>query len=200
MLKAQIFCASYLLSEVRITTATGWIIPSYAIKIFRYGDVVAVVAAHTRKQARMAAEKVKVIYEELPAYPDLYGGGGKGRHQGVHEQSPNVYIEQPLFKGGDTREIFKTSEYSVEGSFSTTRQPHLPIEPDTAQAYWGEDGVMMIHCKSQNLYGNIAALADSIGLPKGKIRLVQNTVGGSFGYSMSAQCQLWFAVCAMATD
>ncbi|MDY4093485.1 molybdopterin cofactor-binding domain-containing protein [Cloacibacillus porcorum] len=168
-------------------------------KIFRYGDVVAVVAAHTRKQARMAAEKVKVIYEELPAYLTFMEAAAKDAIR-VHEQSPNVYIEQPLFKGGDTREIFKTSEYSVEGSFSTTRQPHLPIEPDTAQAYWGEDGVMMIHCKSQNLYGNIAALADSIGLPKGKIRLVQNTVGGSFGYSMSAQMPALVAVCAMATD
>ena len=168
-------------------------------KIFRYGDVVAVVAAHTRKQARMAAEKVKIIYEELPAYLTFMDAAAKDAVR-IHEQSPNVYIEQPLFKGEDTRPIFKSSPYVVEGSFSTTRQPHLPIEPDTAQAYWGEDGMIVIHCKSQNLYGNIAALADAIGLPKGKVRLVQNTVGGSFGYSMSAQMPALVAVCAMATD
>lgn len=67
----------------------------------------------------MAAEKVKVIYEELPAYLTFMEAAAKDAIR-VHEQSPNVYIEQPLFKGGDTREIFETSEYSVEGSFSTT--------------------------------------------------------------------------------
>ena len=37
-------------------------------KVFRYGDVVAVVAADTKDQARAAAKKVKVDIEQLPAY------------------------------------------------------------------------------------------------------------------------------------
>lgn len=168
-------------------------------KVCRWGDVVAVVAARTRKQARLAAEKVKVDYEQLPAYLTFMDAAAPDAMR-IHEQSPNVYIEQPLFKGDDTRDILKNSEYCVEGSFSTTRQPHLPIEPDTAQAYWSDSGELIVHCKSQNLYGNIAAMADAVGLPKERIRLVQNTVGGSFGYSMSAQMPALVAVCAMALD
>ncbi|MDD4321298.1 MAG: molybdopterin-dependent oxidoreductase [Acidaminococcaceae bacterium] len=168
-------------------------------KVFRWGDVVAVVAANTRQQAREAAKKVRIEYEELSAYLTFMDAAAEDALR-IHEQSPNVYIEQPLFKGRDTREIFVKASHSVEGSFSTTRQPHLPIEPDNAQAYWDDDGVMVIHCKSQNLYGNITTMASAIGLPKEKIRIVLNTVGGSFGYTMAAQMPALVAVCAMATD
>ncbi len=168
-------------------------------KVVRWGDVVAVVAANTKAQARAAAERVKVAYDELPAYLTFMDAAAPDAIR-IHEKAPNVYIEQPLFKGEDTRKVFDESPHTVEGSFYTTRQPHLPIEPDTAQAYWGEDGTMIVHCKSQNLYGNIGGMAEAIGLPKDKIRLVLNTVGGSFGYTMASQMPALVAVCAMATD
>jgi aldehyde oxidoreductase len=167
-------------------------------KIVRWGDVVAVIAARTRHQARAAAQRVRVKYEELPSYLTFIDAASPDAIR-IHEQSPNIYIEQPLFKGEDTRKIFQRAPYVVEGSFFSTRQSHLPIEPDTAQAYMEEDGAVTIHCKSQNLYGNISGMADAIGLPKNKIRMILNTVGGSFGYSMSSQMPALVAVCTIAT-
>lgn len=164
-------------------------------KVHHYGDVVAVVAAETRELARAAAALVKVEYEELPAYLDFMQAAQPDAVQ-IHEGTPNVYAEQPLFKGEDTRRIFETAPYVVEGSFSTTRQSHLPIEPETVQAYPEGDGVC-IQNKSQNLYGNIAAIANAIGLPKEKIRMMQNAVGGSFGYSMCANSSAIAAICAL---
>jgi aldehyde oxidoreductase len=37
-------------------------------KVFQFGDAIAIVCAATEKQAKAAAEKVKVVLEELPAY------------------------------------------------------------------------------------------------------------------------------------
>jgi aldehyde oxidoreductase len=47
----------------------GWDRPILADeKIFQYGDAIAIVCADSEKNARAAAEKVKVSLEELPAY------------------------------------------------------------------------------------------------------------------------------------
>ncbi len=169
-------------------------------KVYHYGDVVAVVAAATREQARAAAKLVKPEYEELPAYLNFLEAAVPGAIE-IHKGTPNVYIEQPLFKGDqDTQAIFETAPYVVEGSFFTTRQSHLPIEPETVQAYLDGDGGVCIQNKSQNLYGNIAAMADAVGLPKEKIRMMQNTVGGSFGYSMCVNSSAIAAVCALGLE
>jgi len=164
----------------------------------RYGDIVAVVAARSREQAREAAAAIKVEYEALPPLMH-YVDAAAGDAARIHKQSPNVYLEQPVLKGEDTQITFKTSPHIVEGSFSSTRQPHLTIEPDVAQAYPQEDGVT-IQCKSQFLYGNIACMADAIGLPKEKIRIILNPAGASFGYTMSPANYALVAVCALAVD
>lgn len=164
----------------------------------RYGDVVAVVAAATREQARAAAEVVNVNYETLPAYMTYMAAAAEGAEQ-IHPNTPNVYLEQPVFKGDDTRNIFEQSACSVEGVFSTSRQPHLTVEPDVVQAY-PQDGGVTIQCKTQNLYGTKTLMAEAIGLPKDRIRVILNPGGGSFGYSMSVATNALAAVCALATD
>jgi aldehyde oxidoreductase len=168
-------------------------------KVFRYGDVVAVVAADSRREAREAAKAVVVEYEQLPEYLNYIDATAPDAMQ-IHDGTPNLYLEQPLFKGEDTGDVFSSAAYVVSGSFYSTREPHLPIEPDTVQAYWDENGFITIHCKSQNLFGNIMNISEAIGVPKDKIRIIQNPVGGSFGYTMSAASFALAAVCAIALD
>ncbi|MDR1777318.1 MAG: molybdopterin-dependent oxidoreductase [Desulfovibrio sp.] len=166
--------------------------------VHRYGDVVAVVAAHSREQARAAAAVVEVDWEDLPAYLN-YLDVVKPDTPPLHKDHPNLYMEQPLFKGKDPREEFKKAKYMVQGSFYTTRQPHLALEPDAAQAY-PQDGGVVILCKSQYLYGPKGDLAKGIGLPREKIRIIQNAVGASFGYSMSSCTYGLAAVSALALN
>ncbi len=168
-------------------------------KIYRYGDVVAVVAANTREEARTAAEKVVVEFEELPANMTALESLAPGAPQ-IHSQTPNIYGIHRVTKGEDTRNIIPKAEYVVEGSFHSSREPHLPIEPDVMQAYWDEEGRITIQCKSQNIHGNKNAIADGIGLPPEKIRIIQNPTGASFGYSMSPTGYALVAACAMAVD
>ncbi len=168
-------------------------------KIYHYGDVVAIVAAITREEARAAAEKVVVELEELPASMTALEALAPGAEQ-IHPQTPNIYGINRVIKGEDTRKIIPSAAYVVEGSFYSSREPHLPIETDVMQAYWDEEDRMTIQCKSQNLHGNKSMIAAGIGLPPEKIRIIQNPTGGSFGYSMSPAAYAMVAACAMALD
>ena len=166
-------------------------------KVFKYGDIVALVVADNREAARKAAKLVKVDYEELPTYANQLEAMHPDAMQ-IHEGVPNVLLRTPLHKGKDTREIMETAAHVVEGSYSTVRQPHLTIEPDVCQAYMGDDGVLVIQYKAQFVYGNIWFIADGIGLPQDKIRVIQNETGGSFGYSVSPHTSAVAAVASLA--
>lgn len=167
-------------------------------KIFRYGDVVAMVAADTEEHARAAAKAVKVEIEQLPEYLNFLDAAMPDAMR-IHDQAPNVYIYQPLYKGEeDTRDVLDGSKHVVEGSFYTTRQPHMSIEPDIIQGYYDEDGMLTIQCKTQFIYGARKLMAAGIGITEDKLRVIENPVGGSFGWAVSPGSFALTAVCAMA--
>jgi aldehyde oxidoreductase len=73
----------------------------------------------------------------------------------LHEELPNFYLEQPVFKGRDTAEVFEDDGLVIaEGSFHSQHEPHLPIEPDVLQGYFDGDGNLTIQCKSQAIGEN----------------------------------------------
>jgi aldehyde oxidoreductase len=166
--------------------------------IYRYGDVIACVAADTREHAREAAKFVKLEYEKLPEYTSYLDAVTPDARQ-IHPEGPNIYVLQPAVKGDEADRIIEESPYSVEGRFRTPREPHLSIEGDIVQAYWDEDGMMTIHCKSQSIYSNLFTMAKGIGVDMEKLRIVLNAVGGSFGWSTEPASFAIAAVCCMAT-
>jgi aldehyde oxidoreductase len=167
-------------------------------KIFRFGDVCALVAADTRKQARKAAQTVKVRCRQLPEYLDLLDAAQEETMQ-IQPGVPNVFYEQPHYWGEDTAEPMRKAAHVARDSFYTQREPHLVIEPDCGMAYVDEDGGLSIHYKSQFLYLVKSAISGGIGLPPEKIRVIDNPVGASFGYSMSPAFPALLAVAALAT-
>ena len=67
-------------------------------KIYRYGDVIAMVVAHTHRQARAAAAKVTMEYEQLPEYLTYLDAVMPDAIR-IHEDTPNIFCEQPVLKG-----------------------------------------------------------------------------------------------------
>ena len=90
--------------------------------IRRYGDIVAVVAANTRPVAREAAARIKVACRPLRAMLNFAEAARPGAPS-VHEGIPNVFMEQPLYKGQDPRPVIEGAACAVEAAFSTTREP-----------------------------------------------------------------------------
>ncbi len=171
-------------------------------KILYYGDVVALVCADTRAHAKAAAAAVKVELEPLPEYlsyleavtpdaekihdwmADTYGG--------------NIYSELPVLKGDheNVPDLIENAAHSVEGSFYSSREPHMSIEGDVMQAYYDEDDNLCIHCKTMTLYFDRDDMAEAIGIPVEKLRVIENPTGGSFGWAMSAHT---YSMIGMAT-
>ena len=104
----------------------------------------------------------------------------------LQETLPNFYMEQPLFKGEDTAELFEEAPIVVEGSFFSSREPHLPIEPDTVQGYYDADGVLTIQCRSQAIHDSRGEVSVATGQPEDKLRIIMNPTGGSFGNSITS--------------
>ena len=102
-------------------------------KVFQYGDAIAIVCADTEAQAKAAAAKVKVELEELPVYMSAPEAMAEDAIE-IHPGTPNVYYYQKIAKGEDTGPIFEKAPAVVEDNFYTSRQPHLPIEPDVGFA------------------------------------------------------------------
>ncbi|MBI9106746.1 MAG: molybdopterin-dependent oxidoreductase [Spirochaetales bacterium] len=167
-------------------------------KIFMYGDVMAIVCADTSEHAKAAAAAVKVELEELPAYLSAFEAMEEDAME-IHPGVPNVYYELPTIKGGEVKPLIEKSAYSAEGSYYTTRQPHLILEPDVGFSYYDEDDRLTIHSKSICLYLHIDMLHRALGLDADKVRIVQNNMGATFGYKLSPTCEGYLGVATMAT-
>lgn len=170
-------------------------------KIFNYGDVVALVVADTKAHAQEAAKKVTIDWEQLPEYR-TYLEAAMPDAQRIHEDHPNVWSEQPNVKGAghDTPQLIDEAPYVVEGSFYSSREPHMPIEGDTVQAYWGDDGLLTVHCKAMQIYSNIGDIAEATGLPAEKIRVIENPTGATFGWGIAAATYAMAAIACLACD
>ena len=168
-------------------------------KICKRGDCVALVAADTEEHARAAAAKVKQNLEILPGYMTFPEAVMPNAIQ-LHETLPNFYMEQPVYKGEDTAEIFEDAEYIAEGSFHSQHEPHLPIEPDVVQGYIGADGMMTLQCKAQAITEAKEGVSMACGIPMEELRIIMNPVGGSFGYSVSANTYALVATAVQNLD
>ena len=163
-------------------------------KIFQFGDAIAIVAADTEEHARAAAAAVKVDIEELPAYMNAMDAIAEDAIE-IHPGTPNAYYETNCIKGPDMD--FEAAPNVVEIESYCSRQPHLHLEPDCGYAYIDEDGMLTIHSKSIGLHLHMPMIADGIGVPLEKLRLVQNHTGGTFGYKFSPTNEAILGVAAL---
>ncbi|MCL4394225.1 MAG: molybdopterin-dependent oxidoreductase, partial [Chloroflexi bacterium] len=167
-------------------------------KVFQYGDALAIVCADTIEQAKAAAEKVKVELEVLPAYMSAPAAMADDAIE-IHPGTPNVYYEQKIAKGEDTKPIMASAPHVAAGSFYLQRQPHLTLESDIGFAYFDDQERLTIHSKSIGLYLHHAMIAPGLGIEPEKLRLVQNPAGGTFGYKFCPTMEALLGVACMAT-
>jgi len=167
-------------------------------KVFQFGDAIAIVCADTEEHAKAAAAQVKVDLEVLPAYmsgPAAMAPDAIEIHPGV----PNIYYEQGVVKGEDTKPYFEKAAAVVEVETYCSRQPHLPLEPDCGSAYYDEEGRLTIHSKSIALHLHHAMICPGLGVEPEKLRLVANPTGGTFGYKFSPTIEALLGVACIAT-
>lgn len=167
-------------------------------KVFHIGDPIALVIADTRAHARKAAALVKVEYEELPVYPDALTAVQPDAVQ-IHPGINNEFLRKACYHGEDTRLTMPRSAHIAEFSVRNQVQSHLPIEPETANAYVDEDGKLVIMFKTHSLHQTLPMIAPALAMEPEDIRLILNPSGGAFGYSFMAPTAAIIGLAALVT-
>ena len=152
-------------------------------RVLYVGDVVALVAAQTREQVRAALKAIKVEYEELPGVYSVREAVKEGSPV-LHDKYPdNIFTDSTFhIRKGDVEDGFAKADYIIEREYETQYAEHAYIEPEAVVAYENPtEGAMTVHSSSQNPFFTRRYVADVLGVPLNRVRLIQETLGGTFG-------------------
>jgi CO/xanthine dehydrogenase Mo-binding subunit len=140
------------------------------------GEAVAVVAAVTQQIADEAAELVMVEYEDLPGVYDVESALAPDAPR-VHDAG-NVLVSWQI-KTGDADAAMATADRIVEGEYQSQRVEHAYLETEVGVG-WIENGVVTLRVSTQ-VIEHAATLAEILGLPESKVRVIATYMGGGFG-------------------
>jgi CO/xanthine dehydrogenase Mo-binding subunit len=160
-------------------------------KVLYRGQAVAAVAAVTPQVAEEALKLIAVDYEPLQPVVDVQAAM-KDSAPLLHEDLITESLGQPTgkhsniakhlrFQQGDVEKGFAAATVVIEREFHTATVHQGYIEPHNATAIWNADGSVTIWCSTQGAFTVRAQVAELLGMPLAKIRVVPMEIGGGFG-------------------
>ena len=152
--------------------ASGFYIakPLAGPEVDHYHQAIALVVAETFEQARAAAGLIRVGYTRGKGAFDLSAARSGAK---AHQRQPDVRI-------GDFEGAFARAAVKVDQTYTTPDQSHMMMEPHATIARW--DGDELTIWSAQQIVGwSRRDLANKIGVPQDKIRVVATYIGGGFG-------------------
>src|SRR5919107_4885919 len=157
--------------------------PLLAGEMIRHaGEPVAMVLADSPHAAEDGAEAVAVDYEPLEPVVSLeaaLAGDARAVHEGAEG---NVLLDVPGPEDPEVDAAFEQAPIVVEATFTTGRVAAVPMEGRACMAEWdGREDRLVLYTSTQVPYIVRTALADILGLPQQRIRVVAPDVGGGFG-------------------
>lgn len=162
----------------------SWAMYKYITDHVKYvGDVVALVCAETQALVDEALAAIEVEYEEQDAVFTIQDAIKLGA-VAVHENYPDNKFTPSLFhiRKGDVDKGFEEADFIIEREYETQFVEHSYIEPEAVIAVQDpQDGTMTVHASAQNPFFTRRYVADVLGEPLNRVRVVQETLGGSFG-------------------
>jgi CO/xanthine dehydrogenase Mo-binding subunit len=134
------------------------------------GAAVGAVAAETLAQARAAVALIEVEWEELAPLLDS--------HEAVEQGS--LLQESRRYERGDYEQGLAQADAVVEAEYSTQTLNHNPLETHQCVCEWRGDS-LDVHVSTQYVWGIRRDLAESLGIPQDKVRVICEFMGGGFG-------------------
>jgi len=147
------------------------------------GDRVAAVAATDPETARKAAGLIEVTFRELPAFVTPEASLATETQKNGNTLVPVHSSGNRLFSGenriGDSPPT-APDDRITETETNTPRIHHAAMETHGCTALYDGDK-LTIYSGSQVVYGIRTVIADLLGMPYHKVRIIKVPVGGSFG-------------------
>src|SRR5882672_4592906 len=154
-----------------------------ADKARHVGEAVALVVADTRGRAEDAAVRVRVTWEPLPFVVDTAEAADAHAPSVWDEVPSNVCVDCAF--GSDAALVeaaFARAAHIVAHEFHVGRVTGLPIEPRAAlAAYDAASGRYLLYAGSGGAFRQRRELAEVLGVPAERLRVISPDVGGNFG-------------------
>lgn len=166
-------------------------------KARRIGDPIALVVAESEKAAEKGIDAIKVEYEELEAVFDP-SEAMKDTAPQIHEGNSNIVYHYKIRKG-NIEEAFKECDVIVENEYYVPMVDHVFLQPEAGVAYIEEDGMLVVAAATQYPHFDQIEIAEAMGIPTEKVKVINPAVGGAFGGREDITVQIHLAIAAKVT-
>jgi xanthine dehydrogenase large subunit len=183
--------AVYTARDIPGTNDCGPIIhddPILADGLVQYvGQPIFIVVADTHDNARRAARKAVVGYDELPAILTPQAA-----------RAAQSYVLPPMrLSRGDARAAFDAAPHRVAGELLVGGQEQFYLEGQIAYAIPQENDGMLVLCSTQHPSEMQHVVAHALGLHSHHVTVECRRMGGGFG-GKESQSALWAAAAGVA--
>ncbi len=148
------------------------------------GDVLAIVVAETREQARAAAELVEVGYEAHRPNTDPVAALAPGSPLSVWGTDGNTLSVSAYQRGSDVDTVLADSTFTVRETFVTQRIEHAFLEPESTLAVpsgAGDERTMLVYSGGQGVWDDRDDIAAMLAVDKSRVTVELVSNGGAFG-------------------
>jgi xanthine dehydrogenase YagR molybdenum-binding subunit len=145
-------------------------------KVHYNGQHIGLVVAETFEQATHAATLLRIRYDEERPVTRLEAVADEAfvpEHFRAGSRPPDS-------RRGDPDTAFAAAPVAIDRTYTTPVEHHNPMEPHAVVASWDGDMLTLFH-STQAVSGSQQTIADLLGIPRDKIRVVSRFVGGGFG-------------------
>ena len=187
------------------------------------GQPVAAVAADEPAIAEEALDLIDVTYEVLPVAidpllsmqpgaPPVADAGTEAdtsealAHSGVAAAKGDAgppkavnIAQQAHLHRGDVAKGFAESDLVLEQTYRVPMVHQGYLEPHAVLAQWDTNGLLTIWASTQGSFNTRSEVADVLGIPENRIRVIPMECGGGFGGKIRALCEPITAILARAT-
>ena len=147
------------------------------------GDLIAGVCAETPYQAWDSARAIKVDYEVLPFVSDERKALDP-KSKAVEAPDKRV-AKTEKYERGNLEKGFAEADIVLETEYRTECQIQTPIEPHGCVAKWDGDHLTLWH-STQGVFYIQQQVAEVLGIPLSKVRVIGRYMGGGFGSKLEA--------------
>ncbi len=144
------------------------------------GDVLAIVVARTRREARAAAELISVEY--APLRPIVDAVSAIDDPEVAVWGTDNNVLSRSEYQRGDVDAQLAASAHIVTETFHTQRIEHAFLEPESTLAVpHPENGTMHVYSGGQGVWDDRDQICAILAVPTDKVTVELVSNGGAFG-------------------
>jgi CO/xanthine dehydrogenase Mo-binding subunit len=186
------------------------------------GQPVAAVAADELSIAEEALDLIKVEYQVLPASIDplksMQPGAPPVADAGTEADTSEALAhsavaiaksaapakavnisQQARLQRGDPAKGFAQSDHVLEKTYRVPMVHQGYLEAHAVLAEWDRNGLLTLWASTQGSFNTRSEVADVLGIPENRIRVIPVECGGGFGGKIRALCEPITAVLAQVT-